>query len=138
MNINNVVVEGLLTKDCEVRKTNSGLSVCQFTVAVKRNQKDEQGNRIADFINCVAWRQKADYLGEYGKKGQCVSVKQGRLQTRNYDRQDGTKAFVMEVLADEVELEYPRQNQNYQNSNQGYQNDYQSNYADVNPKDLPF
>ncbi len=103
--INRVVLVGRLTKDVEVRKTQTGLSVASFTVACDRRVSKSQDNsqQTADFINCVAWRQSADFLGQYARKGAMVGV-DGRLQTRSYDRQDGTKAYITEVVCDNVNL----------------------------------
>ena len=103
--INRVVLVGRLTKDVEVRKTQTGLSVASFTVACdRRTSRSQDGNQqTADFINCVAWRQSADFLGQYARKGALVGV-EGRIQTRSYDRQDGTKQYVTEVLCDNVSL----------------------------------
>ena len=102
ININHVVITGRLTKDPEIRKTQSNLSVCSFTVAVNRRMKNEQGEYDADFINCVAWRQSADFLGQYGKKGDIVSV-EGMIQTRNYEGKTG-KVYITEIVADSVQL----------------------------------
>lgn len=102
--INRVVLTGRLTKDVEVKKTQSGLSVASFTVACdRRKSKDNSQQQTADFINCIAWRQPADFLGQYARKGAMVGI-DGRLQTRTYDKQDGTKVFVTEVVCDEVNL----------------------------------
>ena len=103
--INRVVLVGRLTKDVEVRKTQTGLSVASFTVACdRRTSRSQDGNQqTADFINCVAWRQPADFLGQYARKGALVGV-EGRIQTRSFDRQDGTKQYVTEVLCDNVNL----------------------------------
>ena len=100
--INRTILVGRLTKDVEVRKTSSGISTATFTVAVDR-PRSKDGERHADFIGCVAWRQTADFLGQYAKKGALVGV-DGRIQTRNYDGQDGRKVYVTEVLADSVQL----------------------------------
>lgn len=108
ININRVVLVGRLTRDVEVRKTGSGLSVASFTVAVSRRfaRQDAQNNNqpTADFISCVAWRQAADFLGNYGKKGTLIGV-EGRLQTRSYDGNDGRKGYVTEVVCDNVQLQ---------------------------------
>ncbi|MCH4207362.1 MAG: single-stranded DNA-binding protein [Solobacterium sp.] len=108
--INRVVLVGRLTKDVEVRKTQSGLSVASFTVACDRrfsshNQQEQgQSNQpTADFINCVAWRQSADFLGSYARKGAMVGV-EGRIQTRNYNDKDGKKVYVTEIVCDNVSL----------------------------------
>ena len=103
--INRVVLVGRLTRDVEVRKTASGLSVAAFTVACDRRLSQEQKNngaQSADFINCVAWRGSADFLGNYAHKGDTVGV-EGRLQTRSYDC-DGQRVYVVEVLANSVNL----------------------------------
>ena len=104
--INSVVLVGRLTKDPELRKTSTGTSVCQFTCACDRKNysKDKQDNQqTADFISCVAWRQKADFLANYATKGTLIGV-EGSIQTRNYTNQAGQKIYVTEVLADSVEI----------------------------------
>lgn len=108
--INSVVLVGRLTKDIELRKTQSGLSVASFTVACDRRLSQEQRNnneQSADFINCVAWRGSADFLGKYARKGDTVGV-EGKIQTRNYDR-DGQRVYVTEVLANSVNLLHSKQ-----------------------------
>ena len=113
--INNVVLVGRLTKDIELRKTQSGLSVASFTVACDRRLSQEQKNnneQSADFISCVAWRGSADFLGNYAHKGDTVGV-EGRIQTRSYDR-DGQKVYVTEIVANSVSILHstqPRQAQ---------------------------
>lgn len=103
INLNSAVLVGRITKDPELRKTQSNTSVTQFTIAVNRRYKQEgQDKPEADFISCVAWRQSADYLCQYGRKGDIVSV-EGRIQTRNYDGQNG-KVYVTELVADNVQL----------------------------------
>lgn len=108
--INSVVLVGRLTKDIELRKTQSGLSVASFTVACDRRLSQAQKNnneQSADFINCVTWRGSADFLGKYARKGDTVGV-EGRLQTRTYDR-DGQRVYVTEVLANSVNLLHSKQ-----------------------------
>ena len=108
--INNVVLVGRLTRDIELRKTQSGLSVASFTIACDRRLLQEQRNnneQSADFINCVAWRGSADFLGNYAHKGDTVGV-EGRIQTRTYDR-DGQRVYVVEVLANSVNLLHSKQ-----------------------------
>ena len=108
--INSVVLVGRLTKDIELRKTQSGLSVASFTVACDRRLSQAQKNnneQSADFINCVAWRGSADFLGKYAHKGDTVGV-EGRIQTRSYDR-DGQRVYVVEVLANSVNLLHSKQ-----------------------------
>lgn len=108
--INSVVLVGRLTKDVELRKTQSGLSVASFTIACDRRLSQEQRNnneQSADFINCVAWRGSADFLSSYAHKGDTVGV-EGKIQTRNYDR-DGQRVYVTEVLANSVNLLHSKQ-----------------------------
>lgn len=133
--INRVVLVGRLTRDVEVRKTASGLSVATFTVACDRRiARGQDGNnqQSADFISCVAWRQAADFLGSYARKGALVGV-EGRIQTRNYDR-DGQKVYVTEIVCDTVNLlESKSQSQN-RAQNSGYQdNSYQQPYSQPKP-----
>ena len=98
--INNVVLMGRLTADPELRTTTGGISVTSFTVAVDRQYK--QGDeRQADFINVVAWRNTADFVTTYFKKGQMIAI-QGRLETRNYEDKNGNKRVAVEVIADNV------------------------------------
>ena len=108
--INNVVLVGRLTRDIELRKTQSGLSVATFTVACDRRMargQDGNNQQSADFISCVAWRQAADFLSSYAHKGDTVGV-EGKLQTRSYDR-DGQMVYVTEVLANSVNLLHSKQ-----------------------------
>lgn len=99
--INRVVLVGNLTKDPQYSKTQSGISLARFTVAVNRRFGQ---NEETDFISCVAWRQTADFLSQYAKKGQTVGV-EGRISTRNYDDPNtGKKVYVTEVTADNVQL----------------------------------
>lgn len=98
--INNVVIMGRLTKDPELKTTQSGLSVVSFTVAVDRNcQKD--GERRADFLNVVAWRQTAEFVEKYFMKGSMIAV-QGSIQTRKYEDKNGNKRTAVEIVADNV------------------------------------
>lgn len=99
--MNKVILIGRLTRDPEMRTTPSGVATTSFTIAVQRNYANAQGDREADFINCVAWRKQAENIAKYCIKGSQVAV-DGRIQTRNYDAQDGTKRYVTEVIADNV------------------------------------
>ena len=99
--INRVVLVGRLTKDIDLRKTNSNTSVCSFTLACNRRFA-QQGQQTADFINCIAWRQSAEFLAKYASKGAIVGV-EGRITTRNYEGQNG-KVYVTEVTCDSVQL----------------------------------
>ena len=86
-----------------MRTTASGVSCATFTVACQRRFVNQQGVREADFINCVAWRSTADFIGRYMIKGTKVAV-DGTIQTRSYDAQDGTKRYVTEVVVDNIEF----------------------------------
>lgn len=99
--MNKVILIGRLTRDPEMRTTPSGVATTSFSIAVQRNYANAQGDREADFINCVAWRKQAENIAKYCTKGSQVAV-DGRIQTRNYDAQDGTKRYVTEVIADNV------------------------------------
>lgn len=151
--INNVVLVGRLTKDIELRKTQSGLSVASFTVACDRRLSQEQRNnneQSADFISCVAWRGSADFLGNYAHKGDTVGV-EGRIQTRSYDR-DGQKVYVTEIIANNVSILHsnqPKQAQTQPQQQAQTQNeattqandpieDYLNGYSDINSDELPF
>lgn len=101
--MNKVIFIGRLTKDPEVKNTSSQVQFCNFTIAVDRRFKDANGKRQADFINCVAWRQTAAFIGSYFRKGSKVAVV-GSLQSRSYDDQSGQKRYVTEVVVDEVEF----------------------------------
>jgi single-strand DNA-binding protein len=100
--MNKVILIGRLVKDPEMRYTQSGKGVCSFVLAVDRRFSKE-GQQTADFIPIVAWNKLADICGNNLVKGRRISV-EGRMQVRNYDAQDGTKRYVTEVIADEVEF----------------------------------
>ena len=100
--MNKVILIGRLVKDPEMRYTQSGKGVCSFVLAVDRRFSKE-GQQTADFIPIVAWNKLAEIVGDNLTKGRRISV-EGRMQVRNYDAQDGTKRYVTEVIADEVEF----------------------------------
>ena len=104
--MNKVILIGNLARDPEMHTTQGGVSKCSFTVAVTRRFANQQGVREADFIPVVAWRQTAEFCGRYFQKGKKIAVV-GSIQTRSYDAQDGTKRYVTEVVADEVEFVTP-------------------------------
>lgn len=101
--MNKVILKGNLTKDVELQTTNSGLSVAKFTVAVQRRFKNANDEYETDFINCVAWRNTAEFVSKYFGKGSQIIVC-GAIQTRNYEAEDGTKRYITEVLVDEVDF----------------------------------
>lgn len=106
--MNKVLLIGNLVKDPDVRTTAGGTSVCTFRIAVTRRFQNQQGERVSDFFDVVSWRQLADLCGRYLAKGRKVAVV-GELQTRTYDAKDGTKRYVTEIVADEIEFLTPRE-----------------------------
>jgi len=100
--MNSVNLVGRITKDLELRKTQSGESFLYFTVAVNRTFTNKDGQREADFINCVAWRRQAENMATYIGKGSLISV-DGRISTRSYE-QNGQRVFVTEVVAENVQF----------------------------------
>ena len=104
--LNLTILEGRLTRDPELRKTNSGTEVATFTLACDR-PKRRDAEQQADFIKVVAWRKSAEFLANYFHKGDSIQV-QGRIQTRNYDDNNGNKVFVTEVVAYNIEFPLTR------------------------------
>ena len=162
--MNKVILMGRLTRDPELRTSGNGNSFVNFTIAVNRTFASSNGEREADFINCIAFNKQAENLNRYIRKGGLVGI-DGRLQTRSYTAQDNTKRNVMEVICDSVSflepkgasaprndydyadyspydmpsqpMSAPRYNNNYQNNN-GYQNNgYQNNYQGNNNYSRP-
>ncbi|MTD31209.1 single-stranded DNA-binding protein [Planomicrobium sp. YIM 101495] len=160
--INRVVLVGRLTKDPELRYTPNGVANCNFTLAVNRTFANAQGEREADFINCVTWRKQAENTANFLKKGSLAGV-EGRIQTRNYENNEGKRVYVTEVVADSVQFLEPRNSgsgssdRNYSQQPSSYQQNQppasQQNYTrvdddpfksntsgpiDVSDDDLPF
>ena len=143
--INNVVLVGRMTKEAELRYTPSNIAVATFTLAVNRDFKSENGEREADFINVVMWRQAAENLANWTKKGSLVGVT-GRIQTRNYDNQQGQRVDVTEVVAERFQLLESKGD----NQGQAQQQNAAPNFArnnnqqgatnplDISDDDLPF
>ncbi|MDN6167572.1 MAG: single-stranded DNA-binding protein [Lactococcus lactis] len=113
--INNVVLVGRLTKDPDLRYTQSGTAVANFTLAVNRTFTNQDGEREADFINCVIWRKAAENLANMVGKGAQIGVT-GRIQTRNYENKEGQRVFVVEVVAENFQMLESRNKQNGQNN----------------------
>ncbi|MDD7566634.1 single-stranded DNA-binding protein [Streptococcus suis] len=131
--INNVVLVGRMTRDAELRYTPSNQAVATFTLAVNRNFKNQDGEREADFINVVIWRQQAENLANWAKKGALIGVT-GRVQTRSYDNQQGQCVYVTEVVAESFQLLESRgQQSNSQDGSFG-----NSSPMDIQDEDLPF
>ncbi|MGO2093032.1 MAG: single-stranded DNA-binding protein [Mammaliicoccus sciuri] len=116
--INKAVLVGRLVRDPEYRTTPSGVQVATFTLAVNRTFTNQQGEREADYINCVVFRKTAENVNQYLSKGKLAGI-DGRLQSRSYDNKEGQKLFVTEVVCDNVQFLEPKDSQNGSNS---YQN----------------
>ena len=119
--MNKAILIGNLTRDPENKVTPMGTAVTTFTLAVTRRFPDAQGNRATDYIPVVAWRKTAELCGQYLAKGRKVGIV-GQIQTRSYDAQDGSKRYVTEVVADEVEF-LGSKNDGQQNTAQTAQQD---------------
>lgn len=164
--INSVCLVGRLTRDPELRYTTSNVAVATFSLAVNRNFKDANGERETDFINCVIWRQQAENLANWAKKGALIGIT-GRIQTRSYENQQGQRVYVTEVVAENFQMlesrvaregsnanqgdtsgafgnnngyagPYGQQAPQQQGSNFGRSNQMQGNPMDIQDSDLPF
>ena len=139
--INRTVLTGRLTRNPELRYTNSGTAVAMFNLAVARQFRNQQGERETDFISCVIWRKSAENFCNFTHKGSLVGV-EGRLQTRSYQDKQGQTVYVTEVVVDDFALLEPRQSgqqgnyQNPQQAPQGGQNVQQGNYQQQ-PQNAP-
>lgn len=145
--INNVVLVGRMTRDAELRYTPSNIAVATFNLAVNRPFKNEAGEREADFINCVIWRQSAENLANWAKKGSLIGIT-GSIQTRNYENQQRQRVYVTEIIVNNFQLLESRSSQE---NNQGYQTNQTNNQQqgsffqgqttnpmDISDDDLPF
>jgi len=108
---NKVILVGYLTRDPELRYTSNDIAFGRFTVAVNRTYHNQDGEREADFINIVAWRKLAENCVNFTRKGSMVLI-EGRIQTRNYENDEGQKRYVTEVVADNVRFLKSPNNQN--------------------------
>ena len=127
--MNQVTLIGNLTKEPEMRQTTNGKNVCSFTIAVNRRYKDAQGKTIADFFTILAWDKLAELCGRYLAKGRKCGVI-GQLQNRSYDAKDGTKRYVTEIIAEQVEF-LSAKNENTEAAEQ-------TGFTDITDDDLPF
>lgn len=128
--INNVVLVGRLTRDAELRYTPQNQAVATFNLAVNRNFKNQSGEREADFINVVIWRQQAENLANWTKKGSLIGIT-GRIQTRSCENQQGQRVYVTEVVADSFQILEKRDN----SANQSSMDSQMPPFSD---DDLPF
>lgn len=141
--LNNVVLVGRMTKDPELRYTPNNQAVATFSLAVNRNFKGQNGEREADFINCVIWRQQAENLANWAKKGALIGIT-GRIQTRSYENQQGQRVYVTEVVANDFQLLESRkdreagQSQGYSHPDFSRQTQMNANPMDISDDDLPF
>ena len=133
--INRAELTGRITRDPELRYTQNGTAVVQFTLAVDRQFRNQDGEREADFINCVIWRKSAENFANFTHKGSKIGV-DGRIQTRSYENQQGNRVYVTEVIVDSFALLDSLQGsqqgstpQNQSNSSQNGFNNNQGNYA---------
>ena len=131
--INNVTLIGRMTRDAELKQTPSGQSVAIFNLAVNRNFKNSDGEREADFINCVIWGTSAENLANWTKKGALIAVV-GRIQTRNYENQQGQRVYVTEVVVEKFQTLEKKDNASNTNSLYGQA----PNIPDISDDDLPF
>ncbi len=141
--INSVTLVGCMAGDAELRYTPNNQAVATFRLAVNRNFKSQNGEREADFINCVIWRQQAENLANWAKKGALIGIT-GRIQTRNYDNQQGQRVYVTEVVADNFQLLESRkdreagQSQGYSQPDFSRQATANTSPMDISDDDLPF
>ena len=115
---NRVVLIGRLTKDPDLKYSESNLPVLRFTIAVNRTFTDQNGQRQADFINCVAFRKQAENMARFLGRGSQIAV-EGRIQTRNYQGKDGNTVYVTEVVAESVQF-LESKNSPYSRQNNGF------------------
>ena len=144
--LNSVALTGRLTKDVDIRYTQSGTAVGSFTIAVDRQFRSANGNRETDFISCAIWRKSAENLAKFTHKGSLIGV-EGHVQTRTYDNAQGNKVYVTEVVVENFALLEPRQasqdsqqrsanNPAAASEDNGFANNSQP--VDVSDDDLPF
>lgn len=125
--INRSVLVGRLTRDVDLRYTANGTAVATFTVAVNRQFTNANGEREADFINCVIWRKAAENFSNFTHKGSLVGI-DGRIQTRNYENQQGQRVYVTEVVVENFALLEPKSaNNNHPSQNNNIPNNNHSN-----------
>lgn len=149
--INNVVLTGRLTKDVDLRYTSNGTAVGSFSIAVDRPFKSQSGERETDFINCVIWRKAAENFANFTRKGSLVGI-EGRIQTRNYENQQGQRVYVTEIVVDNFTLlesrsvteQRPRETNspspvsNYNQTNNQSNSNNQSSYSNSNNQENSF
>ena len=141
--LNSVNLIGRFTRDPELRSTPSGVSTCSFTIAVDRNFVRQGEERKADFITCVAWRQTAELISRFFKKGNLIAL-EGSIQTRNWDDNEGKRHYATEVVVDRVHFVESRSAREARGGegyggydNGGQQGGYSANYGAPQPQQAP-
>ncbi|MBQ0837670.1 single-stranded DNA-binding protein [Lactiplantibacillus pentosus] len=130
--INRTILVGRLTRDPELRYTNGGAAVATFTIAVNRQFTNQNGEREADFISCVIWRKAAENFANFTHKGSLVGI-DGRIQTRNYENQQGVRVYVTEVVVENFSLlESRAESERHQAANGGSNNNYNNSNSNYN------
>jgi single-strand DNA-binding protein len=132
--MNKVILIGRLSQDPEMRTTPNGVATTTFNIAVSRNFTNQNGERETDFFRCVAWRKQAENIARYCHKGTQVAV-EGRLQTNNYEAQDGTRRYSTDIVCDNVSFLGSRGDSTNQNSSapQNMENDVEVNETSEDP-----
>ena len=136
--MNKVILIGRLTKDPELTTTGSGISVCRFALAVERKFTNADGEKEVDFLNIVAWRGLADNCNKYLRKGNKCGVV-GSIQTRSYDAADGTKKYLTEIIAEEIEFLSPKtENENKPQTESQKRQEVMKEFTPIDDSQLPF
>lgn len=141
--VNRIVLVGRLTRDPELRRTTSDMPVASFTLAVDDRVKDANGNKSTTFIGVTVWNQQADNVAKFCRKGSLVAV-DGRIRQRSFERRDGTKGSVIEVIADSVQFLEPKETRTIPNEEfipdevEPEINGNNLDTIDVTDDDLPF
>lgn len=142
--LNRAILTGRLTRDPELRSTQNGTKVCSFTLAVDRQFRNKDGEREADFVQCVIWRKSAENFAKFTHKGSLVGI-DGRIQTRNYENQQGDRVYVTEIVVDNFALLDSRNSSNanhqttsYQRPQQNTQPQQQNQATEISDASLPF
>lgn len=134
--MNKTILMGRLTKDVELRQTASGTPVASFTIAVNRRFAKE-GQQTADFLNCVAWRQQAEFISKYFHKGSMIAIV-GNLQSRSWEGQDGKKQYATDVVVDEVYFTGKKEEANTGENNGDFDMSGFQAFDSTDDGDLPF
>lgn len=134
--LNRVILMGRITHDLEVKQTPNGVSVLSFTLAAERQFKGANGERETDFINCVAWRQQAEFINKYFSKGRMIAI-EGNLRTRTFEDKKGSKHYVTEVYVDNVSFTGEK-SENYNDGSATSFNSCESDYDVISDDGCPF